>query len=766
MGVAVVRIRLLTRFAELASRAPRAVLACAFAVLVVTGVYGLPASLQLPAAGYDVPDSQSDRADQALEREFGAGGYTIVFTVRTPAGVDSPAARQRGDAIAAALGSSPHIRNVMSYWTAPAPLNGSFRGTDGDVALVAARIAGNDREATERAEQVAAPLIGDHDGVAVEAGGQALTYSEGGHQSKNDLFLMEAIAFPLTFVALVWIFGSALAAALPLVVAAVAIAASAAALSLINHVASVSVFAVNLATALCLALAIDYTLFIVNRYREELAGGRPPREALIRTMNTAGRTVTYSALTVALTIAAMAVFPQYLVRSLAYAGVVSVAFSLAGSLLVAPALLVVLGSRIDALDIRRPLARLLGRRAPAEHTSTDNRWYRVAIFAMRRAVPVTVVLGAFLIALGAPAAGMKLGYPDDRVLPTSASARRAGDILRTDFAQNFAGTVYIALPSGVDPDRLNGYAAALSRVADVVGVNSPGGVFAGGTRVAPMVYDSAARGDAAYLSVTTTRDPYSDAGRDQLAALKAVDPPARTLFGGLAQRNIDNVRGITDNTPYVLAIIAVMTFVLIFLMTGSLILPIKALIMNVFSLGAAFGVLVWIFQDGHLAAAGTTATGYFTAFIPPLLACVAYALAMDYEVFVLSRIREEWLKSGRTAADNERAVGLGLARTGRIVTAAATVMIFVFLAMSAGQVSFMRGLGIGLTVGVAMDAFLVRPLLVPAAMRLMGRLNWWAPGPLARWHERWGLSEQETLREPSPRPGGEHPADAELVAND
>ncbi|MBF6342510.1 MMPL family transporter [Nocardia cyriacigeorgica] len=759
------RAMLLTRIARLALRTPRAVLISAFACALAAGIYGLPAGLQLPAAGYDVPDSESARADRALEEVFGAGGYTIVFTVTGESGVNSPATRDRADTITAALADSPYARNILSYWTAPEPLNTSLRGTDERTGLVVARIAGDDEQATVRAHDLAEPLIGTENGVHVAAGGQAMTYSEGGHQSKSDLLLMEAIAFPLTFFALVWIFGSAVAAALPLAVAAGAVAASSAALSLIGEFTGVSVFAINLATALCLALAIDYTLFIVSRYREEIAAGAAREDALIRTMNTAGRTVTYSALTVALTISAMVVFPQYLVRSLAYAGLVSVAFSLIGSLLVTSALLVLLGRRIDTLDLRRPIARLFGRTV-SDTTSTDNRWYRTAVFATRHALPVALVVGAVLLVLTLPALGMKLGYPDERVLPHTASARQAGDILRTDFDQNLAGTVYIVMPEGVgDSGKLGAYAAALSRVPDVTTVAAPDGTYLDGARITAATYDSAQLGDAAYLTVGTTLDPYSDAGRQQLTALGEVPAPAPALFGGLAQRNIDNVAGITDHTPHVLAVIAVMTFVLIFLMTGSVILPIKALLMNLLSLGAGFGVLVWMFQDGHLDAAGTTATGYFTAFIPPLLACVAYALAMDYEVFVLSRIREEWLKSPRTAADNERAVALGLARTGRIVTAAATVMIFVFIAMSAGQVSFMRGLGIGLAVGVALDAFLVRPLLVPATMRLMGRLNWWAPAPLARWHARWGFTEEDTVIPDRPNPPRqERPVAAEMAA--
>jgi RND superfamily putative drug exporter len=460
-------------------------------------------------------------------------------------------------------------------------------------------------------------------------------------------------------------------------------------------------------------------------------------------MNTAGRTVAYSGLIVAGTISTMLVFPQYLLRSLAYAGIASVVFSLLGALIVAPALIVALRARLNALDIRL----LIGRRAQPENLARprDTAWYRIALRAMRYALPIALVSTAVMVAIGAPALGMKLGYPDDRALPTSASPRQAGDFMRGEFTQNFAGTVHIVLPHGIrSPREVTGYAIALSKVADVTTVAGPNGIYSAGKPISAVTVDSALRGDAAYLTVSTVLDPFSDAGKRQLTALRRVPAPADVIVGGLAQRNLDNVRGITRSVPIVLGLIAFATFLLVFLMTGSVALPIKALLMNVLSMIAAFGVMVWIFQDGHLGGAGTLGTGHTTAFIPPLMACVAYALAMDYEVFVLSRIREEWLASDRSAAANEQAVAVGLARSGRIVTAAATVMIIVFVAIAAGSVSFMRGLGVGLAVGIALDAFVVRTLLVPAFMRLMGRANWWAPGPLRRWHEKWGLAEHDS----------------------
>jgi putative drug exporter of the RND superfamily len=493
-----------------------------------------------------------------------------------------------------------------------------------------------------------------------------------------------------------------------------------------------------------LALAIDYTLFIVSRYREEMTLVESPVRALRTTMVTAGRTVLYSALTMACTVAVMLIFPQYLLRSLAYASLFSVILSLIGALLVAPALIVLLGDKLNRLDIRGPIRRILGRTDTSPQDVSNRIWERIAGFSTTRPFTVIVVVGAVLIALGLPFLGVKLAYPDDRVLPASQTARVAGDIIRSEFDQNFTAATRLVIPRNVSSrEQIDEYALRLSNVEGVFAVNGPDGTFIRGQKVGRASNNSDVQGDSAYVSLSTNVDPFSDAGRAQREALKAVPVGPDVLIDSLAQKNIDNIRGVTHRLPEVMAAIALVTFILIFLMTGSVILPIKALMMNILSLCAAFGALVWIFQDGHLGGLGTLATGHFTAFILPLMACIAYALAIDYEMFVLSRIREEWSKVGGTGVGNKSAVAVGLMRTGRIVTAAASVMIVVFMAIGAGQVAFMRGLGIGLAVGVAVDAFLVRPLLVPAFMQLMGRLNWWAPGPLARLHQRWGLTEEE-----------------------
>jgi len=735
---------MLNRVASLVRRSPGLVVGVTAVFTLLAGLYGLPASQKLPAGGYDVPNSESMRAQAVLHDTFGVGGNPIYFTVTSDNGAGSSPALASARQIVAALKASPYVQQVLWYGDAAEGSSRAVVSKDGRTGLVLARLNGDDTAAPSRAREIAEPLIGVHDGVSVQGGGQALTYDAGNRQSRQDLIIMETIAFPITFLALVWIFGTMVAALLPLVVSLFAIAGTTAALSALNIATSVSIFGVNVATALSLALAIDYTLFILSRYREELSLVGSPDRALRTTMMTAGRTVLYSALTMACTVAVMLIFPQYLLRSLAYASLFSVVLSLIGALFMAPALIVLLGDKLNRFDIRSPIRRLLGRTDTSSQDVSNRVWERIAGFSTKRPAMVIVVVGAVLIVLGLPFLGAKFAYPDDRVLPASQTARAAGDIIRSEFDQNFTAATRIVIPKNVSSrEQIDEYARRLSNVEGVSTVNGPDGTFIRGGKVGGASNNSDVRGDSAYVSLSTNVDPFSDAGRARLEALKAVSAPSAVLIDSLAQKNIDNIRGITDRLPEVMAAIALVTFILIFLMTGSVILPIKALIMNVLSLCVAFGALVWIFQDGHLGGLGTLATGHFTAFIPPLLACIAYALAIDYEIFVLSRIREEWLKVGGTAAGNKQAVAVGLMRTGRIVTAAATVMIVVFIAISAGQVAFMRGLGIGLAVGVAVDAFLVRPLLVPAFMQLMGRLNWWAPGPLARWHQRWGFTEEQ-----------------------
>ncbi|WP_433520502.1 MMPL family transporter [Nocardia pseudovaccinii] len=745
---------MMTRLALLARRYPRRIVGVTLLLTILAGVYGAAATWKLPAGGQDVPSSESVRADQILDEKFNAGGgMSVVLTVTSPNGVDDAAAVTRGKQVEAALRESPYIRQVVSYWSAPSQLSGPLVSNDRHTGLVAARIVGDDSTAPMRAHDLTKPFVGTHDGVTVNAGGLAMGYYTGTVTSRQDLLVLEAIAIPVTVPVLVWVFGSLIASLLPLMVALFAVAGTTALLWSIHSATYVSIFSLNIATALGLAMAVDYTLFILNRYREEIASGSAPDRALTVTMNTAGRTVSYSGMTMALTMAVLVLFPAPLLKSLGYGGVAAVVLSQLAALIVGPALIVLLGDRLNAFDVRKPVLGLLGRVVGRPRAPEEQFWYKVAKFSMRRAIPVILVVGAVLLALGTPFLGVSLGFPDDRNADTSTTVRRAGDILREQFPQqNPVGEILIVLPSGVtSPKEVSAYAAELSKVPDVTTVAGPNGMYVAGRPVSAATFDAALKGDAAYLSVSTVRDPFADSGKEQLAAVKRVPPPAPALYTGQAQHDIDNVAGVKDRVPLITAIIALITLVLMFLMTGSVLLPIKALIMNVLSMTAAFGAIVWLYQDGHLGGLGTSSTAHHTiAFILPLMACIVYALSMDYEVFVLSRVREEWLRSDRTVAANVRSVALGMAHTGRIVTAAAVIMVIVFLAIATAQIAFMRALGTGLTIAVLVDAFLVRVLLVPAFMKLAGRLNWWAPGPVARWHERWGLTETSTFTPSEP----------------
>ncbi|MFI7670165.1 MMPL family transporter [Nocardia sp. NPDC049526] len=737
------------RLAALALRRPWAIAIGAVVFFAIAGIIGAPALIGLPTGGYGPADAESAKAERILAEQFHAGGMTLVLRVDSDAGVEAPAARARAQQISAALHASPHAGQIVSYWEVPPGLSTYFVTADHKTGLIAAEVAGSDNDAPVRARDLVRPLLGERDGVRVSAGGQAIVQDDLNRESRMDLIRVEIIAVPFTFIALVWIFGSAVAAMLPLAVAGISIVGTVAVLEILSKLTDVSVFALNLATAMCMALAIDYTLLVINRYREQVTAGADRQHALRRTLATTGRAVTYSALTVALMAAAMAVFPMYFLRSLAYAGVAGAALALLSTLVVAPALIVLLGDRIDSFDLRKPVRRWLGRAEPRTPEPEQSAFYRLAIFAMRRAIPVTIIVTALFLVLGLPFLGVRLGYPDDRVLPTSEQSRQTGDLLRQGFTQNYAGTARIVLVGGNPSLRaVNEYAAALSRVPHVVTVAAPGGVYANGSLISPVAAGAGRSGDDSYLTVSTTEDPFSTAGQDQLTALKDVTPPATAYFDGLAQRSRDHIGGITDRAPLALALVALATFGLMFLLTGSVLLPIKALVMNLLSISAAFGALVWIFQDGHLGGFGVTTTGYLTASFVPLIFCLAYGLSMDYEIFVISRMREEWLKTGRTSADNQRAVAMGLARTGRIVTAAAVVMAIVFSALIASQLSTMRMLGTALTITVLLDAFLMRVVLLPAFMRLLGRANWWGPARLSGWHEKWAISEDDEPAQP------------------
>ena len=739
---------MLARIARLAIAAPKRIVAAAALILVGAAIFGLPVTKSLSAGGFTDPGSESVQASDILTNNFGHNDLQLLVAVTADDGVHSAAASAVAAEATSVLENSPDVTNVISVWSAPSPAAPGLTSRDGKTGVIIAGLRGTDAEFAKTARQLVDQMPHDRDGVIVRAGG-ALTFAEANEQGERDLVKMELIAIPLSFIALVWVFGGLFAAALPMAVGVFAILGSLAFLRAITFFTDVSLFAMNLTAAMGLALAVDYTLLIVSRYRDEIANGVPPDEAVVRTLATAGRTVAFSALTVALSMSAMALFPMYFLRSFAYAGVAVVLLAAAAAIVVTPAVIVLLGRRLDALDVRKLIRRALGRPlTPATRPIDRSFWYRTTHAVMRHAVAVSAVLVAVLLMLGAPFLGVKWGFPDDRVLPTTATSRQVGDLLRTEFAVNPVTNVSVVVPemSGVSPEALNRYAADLSNVADVPGVSTPAGTFVAGELVGPPSAPTGVADGGAFLTVQSSAPLFTDASNEQLRSLHAVPRPAghTVLFGGAAQYNVDSVESVTSRLPVALGVIAVITFVLLFLVTGSVVLPLKAIVLNMLSLTATFGALVWIFQDGHLGGLGTTATGTLVVNIPVLMFCIAFGLSMDYEVFMLSRIREYWLASGRTRADSVESVALGVARTGRVITAAALLMSISFAALLTADVSFMKMFGVGLTIAVLVDATLVRMLLLPALMRVLGRANWW-PAPLARAHRR-----------AAPRGAGEH----------
>ena len=751
-------IGLLHRVALLGITAPKRTIAIAALLLVGAGLFGLPVAKSLSASGLADPGSESARATALLTDRFAQGDAQLLLVVSAPDGAGGASARAVGTEIADQLSRTPHVTSVTSAWTVPPPAAASMISKDGKSGLIVAGIGGGEANSQRYADALSERFAHDRNGVTVSSGGIAMVNAQITAQAQHDVLIVEAIAIPLSFVVLVWVFGGLFTAALPVAIGGMSILGTLAVLRLITFTTDVSIFALNLSTAMGLALAIDYTLLIVSRFRDEMTSEATRDEALVRTMVTAGRTVLFSATTVALSMAAMILFPMHFLKSFGYAGIATVAFTAIAAIVMTPAGIVLLGDRLNALDMRRLARRLRGRPEPVARPVENQFWYRSTKFVTRRAIPIGLAVVALLLVVGIPFLGVRWGFPDDRVLPNSASARQVGDQLRSEFVNDSATNVSIVLPDAqrVTDAEITRYSADLSRVPDVLAVSSPVGTFVAGAPAGPPSAATGKAGGSAFLTVRTTAPLFSDASETQLRRLHEVAPPAGTTveLTGTAQINRDSVNAITSRLPLVLGLIAVVTFALLFLLTGSLVLPLKALVLNMLSLTTAFGAMVWIFQDHHLGGLGTTSTGTLVANMPVLLFCIAFGLSMDYEVFVVSRIREFWLASGQTGADNDESVALGVARTGRVVTAAALVMSISFAALIAAHVSFMRMFGVGLTLAVAADATLVRMVLLPAFMRVLGTRNWWAPRPLARLHARFGISEgpipQPTMAPPTP----------------
>ena len=719
---------MLTRLAWLIVRHRRLVLVFSGVYLCAAGALGSGAFGVLEDGGFEDPRAESTRAADAVEGSFDAGAPNLVLLTRSSTGsVDDPRATADGAALTDALAARPDVSEVESYWSlggAPA-----LRSHDGDEALVLAYVTGDEDAVIEDVRDT----FGRGQGVLdVEVGGGEAVDNEIASAVESSLGRAEMIAIPLTLIVLVFVFRSVVAASLPLLVGVMSIMGTLFALFVLGSMTDVSIYSINLTTALGLGLAIDYSLFIVSRFREELRQGLAVPDAVVRSVETAGRTVAVSALTVAVSLSALLIFPLYFLRSFAYAGIAVVLLAMLASIVTLPALLAVLGRRVDTRRARRSPA-VAGAR-------TGGFWHGVATAVMRRPLPIALGVTALLVLLGTPFLRLSVGLPDERVLPESSDARQVSERIHTDFPGDSAEAFSIVVGRTDDPAALAAYAADVSSIEGVARVEGPGGVFQDGDLVSESSPGPAGDGHdgAALLEVVPSVDVQSSAGEQVVTDVRALDPGFDTLVGGSAAQLIDTKDALLARLPWALAIIAVTTLVLLFLMTGSVLIPIKALVLNLLSLTATFGAMVWVFQDGNLSGLlDFTATGRIDSSMPILMFCIAFGLSMDYEVFLLSRIKEEYDRTGRNAAS----VALGLERTGRIVSAAAALLAITFLAFGTADVSFLKLFGVGLALAVVLDATVIRGLLVPAFMRLAGPANWWTPAPLRRLHRRVGIGE-------------------------
>ncbi|USQ88436.1 MMPL family transporter [Streptomyces phaeoluteigriseus] len=715
---------------------PRLSLLAALVLTVLAVLAGSGAADKLGSGGWEDPNAESSYATKVLEREFPDSQPNLLLLVDSGrASVDDPAVAAEATRLAERLSGEKGVVGVGSYWGTRAP---ALRAEDGHEAVIAARITGDEKTMGETLDRIAPSYRGTQGPLEVKVGGIVAVRHEMQTIIQEDLTRAEIIALPVTLVLLVMVFGSAVAALLPLGVGIVAILGTNAVLGALTEFTDVSVFAMNLTTALGLGLAIDYALFIVRRFREELSGGADPTTAIGATLRTAGRTVLFSALTVAVSLAAMLVFPQYFLRSFAYAGIAVVLLAAAAALVLLPAALVLLGHRVDSLDLRRLFRRGRAKGADpgtGDGTEDGKAWGRAATLVMRRAPFFALGTTAVLVLLGLPFLGVRFGTADDRQLPSSAESHVVQQHIRDGFPGTPGGGLEVLAEGRATQAEYAAYKERVAALPDVARVDGP-----------------LVNGDSAYFTVQPEGEAVDDAGQRLVGDLRATEAPFDTKVTGAAAVLVDSKDAIGDQLPLAAAFITVVTLLLVFLLTGSVLIPIQAVLLNALSLTAMFGAVVWVFQDGHLSGLlGFTSPGSIETTLPVLMFCVAFGLSMDYGVFLLSRIKEEYDHTG----DHERAVRLGLQRTGGLITAAAVILAVVMVAIGTSRVTNTKMLGLGIALAVLMDAMVVRSLLVPAVMRLTGKATWWAPGPLRRFHRRFGLSEGGPAPAPATRPDPE-----------
>ena len=700
-------------------RMRRRVLAGSALLLVVAIVASGGVFSVLQAGGYDDPNSESARADDLLEAELDRidPAAVLVLDAGTLPDGDVEALVAELDSL---LSATPGVVDVSTWWELGRP--DALRSIDGDATLAFVTV--DPTLAEDEVDQLMFEIqdaTSDLEGLDVGMAGEAPVYAALNDQVADDLAVAQLIAIPITLVLLLVIFRGLVAASFPLLIGIGSIFATMLVLYVIGSITDVSVYAINLTTALGLGLGIDFSLFMVSRFREELDNGLSVEAAVVRTVETSGRTITFSGLTTMLSLSALVVFPLYFLRSFAYAGAATVALATAAAVITLPALLAVTGHRINSLAVR----------APAAAAVTDGRLARLARGVMKRPAIVTVSVVALLLVVGAPFLRAEFDNPDHRVLPEGTWAREANEDLRNDFITVESSAFDVVSPGALDDATATEVAVTISLLDDVARVDAPTGVFVDGQLVVGSGEDAGAtfRSDSATRwRVVPDVEPISRAGQDLVVAIRALDG-AELLVAGPGASLIDTKSAIADRLPLAGAIIGLTGLVILFAMLRSVLLPIKAIVLNLLSLTATFGSMVWIFQDGNGAdLLGFTPTGAIDTTMPILMFCVAFGLSIDYEVFLLSRIKEEY----DNGADTATATAIGIQRTGGIVTASALLLAVTFGAFVAGGTTSIKLFGLGLAIAVVADAFFVRVTLLPAVMKLLGERAWWRPGRSTR----------------------------------
>ena len=709
----------------------KAILIAYVAFVIASFAGGAQVFNHLQTQGYDDPHSTSARVDELLKSDFHVRETSVVVIVDTTSGVDEPSVASEANVILDRISALPHVSSVVSYWsTGGLP---TLRSVDGKAAL--ASVYFEDSISPSDAADLAGQIQDTFDGPSsigrtYISGLQTVYHSING-RIQSDLAKAESIAIPLNILMLLVVFGTVIASGLPMIVALAAVSGTMLTLYLFSLVTDVSVFAMNLVTGLGLGLGIDYALLVVSRFREEIHRDATVENAVVRTVASAGRTVWFSGITVMLVLASMQIFPLYFLRSFAYAGVCVVLFAVIATLLPLPALLSVVGTRIDKWRVRR---------GATEHKD-DGAWAWLARTVMKRPWPIIIVTIAALGLVASPALHTSYGQVDERVLQSSEKVAIAGEVARTRFAAQQATPIEIVIPKATATVAVvNDFARLIAPLPHVVSIDTPDKSYAQGAWTIPMSPPAGQESaDFFRVSVTSDSGPRDTKSVQLVEAIRTLQSPAGTMVGGASAIYSDALHGISSRLPALLAWLALATLIVLFLFTGSVLLPIKAVVLNVLSLSATLGLMTWVFQSGHLQwlVGDFTLTGSLDTSTIVLVAVVTFGLSMDYEVFMLSRIKEEHDRGASTVD----AVSFGLQRSGRIITAAAVLIAVVFATFITSGVTSIKMLGLGTAFAIMLDATVVRGLLVPALMRVAGKWNWWAPAPLRAVYSRFGVRD-------------------------